>query len=73
MVRDPIVEEVRAARQKLFEACGEDLNALLDHFQEQEELDQERIVSDISARAGQSSGTSERPGAESARRSDRST
>jgi hypothetical protein len=45
MVSDPIVEEVRAARQKIFNACNQDLDALLDRFQEHEELDQERVVS----------------------------
>lgn len=53
MTKDPIVEEVRAARQKIFEACNEDLDALLDRFQEQEKLDQERIVSDVSTRRRQ--------------------
>jgi hypothetical protein len=53
MAKDPIVEEVRAARQKLFEACGEDIDALLDQFQAQEELDQERIVSDTALRVNQ--------------------
>jgi hypothetical protein len=48
MTKDPIVEEVRSARQKIFEACNEDLDALLDRFQEQEKLDRERLVSDIS-------------------------
>jgi hypothetical protein len=52
MTKDPIVEDVRSARQKLFEACNEDLNALLDRFQEQEKLDRERLVSDVSARIG---------------------
>ena len=46
MTSDPIVEEVRAARQKIFDACGQDLGALLDRFAEQEKLDQERIVAD---------------------------
>jgi hypothetical protein len=53
MAKDPIVEEVRVARQKLFEACGEDLNVLLDRFQAQEELDQDRIVSDTALRVNQ--------------------
>jgi hypothetical protein len=47
MTRDPIVEEVRSARQKIFEACNEDLDALLDRFQKQEKLDVERLVSDL--------------------------
>ena len=46
MTSDPIVEEVRAARQKIFDACNQDLDALLDRFQEHEKLDQERIVTD---------------------------
>ena len=46
MIRDPIVDEVRSARQKIFAECNEDLNALLDRFQEHEKMDQERVVSD---------------------------
>jgi len=49
MTKDPIVEEVRSARQKIFEACNEDLDALLDRFQEQERLDRDRLVSDLPA------------------------
>ena len=45
MTKDPIVDEVRSARQKIFEACNEDLDALLDRFQEQEKLDRARLVS----------------------------
>jgi hypothetical protein len=48
MTPDPIVEEVRAARQKIFDACNQNLDTLLDRFQEQEKQDQERIVSNIS-------------------------
>jgi hypothetical protein len=48
MLQDPIVEEVRSARQKIFAACNEDLDALLDRFQEQEKRDRERLVSDLS-------------------------
>lgn len=51
MAKDPIVEEVRAARRKIFEACDQDLEALLDRFQMQEELDRERVVSDAATRA----------------------
>ncbi len=46
MREDPLVEEVRSARQKIFEACHEDLDTLLDRFQEQERRDRERLVSD---------------------------
>jgi len=48
MVKDPIVEDVRSARRKIFEACNEDLDVLLDRLQEQEKQDQERVVSDTS-------------------------
>jgi hypothetical protein len=48
MTSDPIVEEVRATRQKIFDTCNQDLDALLDRFQEQEKLDQERVVSNTS-------------------------
>jgi hypothetical protein len=49
MMNDPLVEDVRSARQKIFEACHEDLDALLDRLQEQEKLDQDRLVSDLTA------------------------
>jgi hypothetical protein len=48
MTSDPIVEEVRVARQRIFDACNQDLDALLDRFQEQEERDRERVVTDTS-------------------------
>jgi len=56
MTKDPIVEEVRSARQKIFEACNEDLDALLDRFQEHEKLDRGRVISDISMRATRDAG-----------------
>ena len=46
MIRDTIVDEVRTARQKIFEECDEDLDALLDRFQEHEKMDQNRVVSE---------------------------
>lgn len=42
--RDPIVEDVRSVREKLFDAHGGDLDRLLDHYQDQEKLDQDRLV-----------------------------
>jgi hypothetical protein len=47
MTRDPIVDEVRSAHQKIFDECNGDLDALMDRFQEHEKLDRERIMSDI--------------------------
>jgi len=57
MVKDSIVEDVRSARQKLFDDCNEDLNALLDRFQEQEKLDQDRLISDIPPKTDHGPGT----------------
>jgi len=50
MTSDPIVDEVRSTRQRIFEACNQDLDALLDRFQEQEKQDQKRVVYDISSK-----------------------
>jgi hypothetical protein len=47
MTKDPLVEDVRAARRKIFDACNEDLDALLDRFQEREKLHRERVVSSV--------------------------
>lgn len=47
MPRDPIVDEARSARQKIFDACNEDLGTLLNRFQEQEKVDRDRFVSDL--------------------------
>ena len=51
MTSDPIVNEVRAARQRLFDACNQNLDALLDRFQAQEKLDQERVVANIASKS----------------------
>jgi hypothetical protein len=45
MNRDPIVEEVREARAKLFDECDHDLDKLMDRLKEQERQDQARLVS----------------------------
>jgi hypothetical protein len=42
--KDPIVNDVRNVREKLFSIHNGDLNKLLDYFQEQENLDKERLV-----------------------------
>ena len=41
---DPIVQEVRSAREKLFDTHGGDLDRLFDHCQDQEKLDRDRLV-----------------------------
>jgi hypothetical protein len=45
MTKDPIVEEVRNARAKLFEECGEDIEKLMDRLKEQEHQDKARLTS----------------------------
>ena len=44
MNNDPIVGDVRAAREKLFSEHNEDLNKLLDFYHDQEKLDKDRLV-----------------------------
>jgi len=41
---DPIVKDVRSAREKLFSMNDENMDKLLDYYQEQEKLDKERLV-----------------------------
>ncbi len=41
---DTIVKDVRSVREKLFSMHDGDLNKLLDYYQEQEQLDKERLV-----------------------------
>ncbi len=45
MKNDPIVDEVRRVRAELFNACENDLDKLLDSYQQAEEKDQKRVVS----------------------------
>ena len=45
MNKDPIIEEVRDARAKLFEECGEDMDRLMDRLKEHERRDQARVIS----------------------------
>ena len=49
MNKDPIVEEVRNAREKLFKECGEDLERFLHRLKEQERQDRDRLVSKLRA------------------------
>jgi hypothetical protein len=51
MTKDPIVEDVRAAREKLFDACNGDLDAFLRLLKEQEQQDRSRLVSRKDMRA----------------------
>ena len=45
MRNDPIVAEVRESRRKIFEACDNDLEKLMDRYQQAENADRDRIVS----------------------------
>ena len=51
MIRDPLVQEVRETRAKIFEECGSDLTKLLDRYQEAERLDQHRLITQEEFRA----------------------
>jgi len=44
MWEDPIVKETRAAREKLVEEFGGDLDALWEHLQETQKKYQDRVV-----------------------------
>jgi hypothetical protein len=45
MENDPIVNEIRLTREKIFKECDEDLNKLIDFLKEQEKNDSDRLVS----------------------------
>ena len=45
MKNDPIVNEVRRTRAEIFDACENDLDKLLDAYQQAEQQDQDRIIS----------------------------
>jgi hypothetical protein len=50
MSRDPIVEEIRQARQKLLDECGGDLDKLLDRFKASETYSRGRVVDPMAIR-----------------------
>jgi hypothetical protein len=50
MVEDPIVAEVRAAREKLFAECNEDLDAFLDRLREEKPPGRARATREIKSR-----------------------
>ncbi len=56
MIKDPIVEDVRATREKLFDACHGDLDTFLKRLKEQEQQDQSRLVSPKDVKARRKSG-----------------
>jgi hypothetical protein len=41
---DPIVEEVRETRRRIFEECGNDLKRLFERLKASEALDKHRLV-----------------------------
>ena len=45
MIRDPIVDEVREARQKIMTECDSSLEKLLDRLKSAEAQDSHRVVS----------------------------
>ena len=56
MTKDPIIDDVRAAREKLFGACNGNLEALLDQLKKQEQQDQSRLVSKNTIQSKQNTG-----------------
>lgn len=44
MLRDPIVEETRAARKEIVEECGEDIHAFFEHMRARERQHIEDVV-----------------------------
>jgi len=55
MKEDAIVNDIRAAREKLFRQCHEDVNKLMDWFKKQERQHKGRIVSRESLQGTRSS------------------
>ena len=45
MKNDPIVQEVREARQKIFNNCNNDLEQLMNYLQKAEQQDRGRVIS----------------------------
>lgn len=43
-MRDPIVEEVREVRRRIFAECGNDLKCLFERIKAAEEQDKDRLV-----------------------------
>ena len=43
-MKDPIVEEVREVRRRIFEECGNDLNRLIERLKAAEANHKERLV-----------------------------
>ena len=50
MPQDPIVEDIRKSRQKIFEACEGDLEQLMDRLKAAETADRDRLVSSADLR-----------------------
>ena len=44
-MKDPIVEEVREVRRRIFEECGNDLKRLFERLKAAEANDEDRLVS----------------------------
>lgn len=52
-MEDPIVNEIRATRQRIFKECGENLDRYLEHLKAAEAQDKHRLVNleEVRARA----------------------
>ena len=47
MINDPIVEEVRKARQELFDQCGNDLHRYFEFIRESEKKHGDRLIRSV--------------------------
>ncbi|MDR4506966.1 MAG: hypothetical protein MRJ65_01800 [Candidatus Brocadiaceae bacterium] len=45
MKNDPIVEEIRKTRQKIFDNCNQDLSEYINWLKEEEKQDADKIIS----------------------------
>jgi hypothetical protein len=46
-MEDPFVEEIHKVRERLLQECGGDLERLMDRLKAREEVDRQRVTSEI--------------------------
>jgi hypothetical protein len=45
MINDPLVEEIRSIRQKIFSECNNDLNKLMELYKDAEKKETQKVIS----------------------------
>lgn len=45
--KDPVIDEIRAVRQKIWEDCGKDMNRLLQHYKEMQKQYADRLITEL--------------------------